>query len=79
MAAYGKTPTAFLRSDQAAVNLAAVMALRDAGANFATSFTRVPDVAAWMDGGQQAIDNPPAEVDQVLDEPPETEKAGVDS
>ena len=33
------------------------MALRDAGANFATSFTRVPDVAAWMDGGQQAIDN----------------------
>jgi len=79
MAAYGKTPTAFLRSDQAAVNLAAVMALRDAGANFATSFTRVPDVAAWMDGGQQAIDNPPAEVDQVLDAPPETEKAEVDS
>jgi hypothetical protein len=79
MAAYGKTPTAFLRSDQAAVNLAAVMALRDAGANFATSFIRIPDVAAWMDGGQQAIDNPPAEVDQVLDAPPETEKAEVDS
>lgn len=48
MSAYGKTPTAFLRSDQAAVNLAAVMALRDAGANFATNFTRVPEVAAWM-------------------------------
>ncbi|WP_238946948.1 hypothetical protein [Seongchinamella unica] len=52
MPAYGKTPTAFLRSDEAAVNLAAVMALRDAGANFATSFTRVPAVAEWLDGRQ---------------------------
>ena len=31
---YGKTPTAFLQSDEDAVNLAAVVALRDAGANF---------------------------------------------
>jgi hypothetical protein len=56
MPAYGKTPTAFLQSDQAAVNLAAVMALRDAGANFATSFARVPAVKAWMQqmrGGNQ--------------------------
>ncbi len=49
MAAYGKTPTAFLQSDEAAVNLAAVMALRDAGANFATSFTRVPQVQSFLD------------------------------
>lgn len=49
MSAYGKTPTAFLQSDEAAVNLAAVMALRDAGANFATSFTRVPQVQAFLD------------------------------
>lgn len=48
MTSYGKTPTAFLQSDQAAVNLAAVMALRDAGANFATSFSRVPAVQAWL-------------------------------
>jgi len=48
MTAYGKTPTAFLRSNQEAVNLAAVVALRDAGANFATSFTRVPDIQQWM-------------------------------
>jgi hypothetical protein len=48
MPAYGKTPTAFLQSDQSAVNLAAVMALRDAGANFATSFSRVPEVQAWL-------------------------------
>lgn len=50
MPAYGKTPTAFLRSDEAAVNLAAVMALRDAGANFAVTFKRVPEVAAWLAG-----------------------------
>ncbi len=49
MTAYGKTPTAFLQSDEAAVNLAAVVALRDAGAHFATSFPRVPEVAAWME------------------------------
>ncbi len=48
MTAYGKTPTAFLQSDEAAVNLAAVMALRDAGANFVVSFTRVPDVQQWL-------------------------------
>ena len=48
MTAYGKTPTAFLQSDQGAVNLAAVMALRDAGANFATNFTRVPAVQEWL-------------------------------
>ena len=53
MTAYGKTPTAFLRSDQAAVNLAAVVALRDAGANFATGFSKVPAVRDWLE--QRAI------------------------
>jgi hypothetical protein len=48
MSSYGKTPTAFLQSDEKAVNLAAVMALRDAGANFATNFTRVPAVQDWL-------------------------------
>ncbi len=48
MTAYGKTPTAFLQSDEAAVNLAAVVALRDAGANFAANFTRVPAVQEWL-------------------------------
>ena len=48
MSSYGKTPTAFLQSDKEAVNLAAVMALRDAGANFATSFTEVPEVQEWL-------------------------------
>jgi len=49
MTAYGKTPTAFLQSDTAAVNFAAVMALRDGGANFVTSFTRVPELSDWLD------------------------------
>ncbi len=48
MSSYGKTPTALLQSDQEAVNLAAVMALRDAGANFATHFTRIPAVKDWL-------------------------------
>jgi len=66
MTAYGKTPTAFLQSDEAAVNLAAVVALRDAGANFATNFTRVPQVRDWLKqrrdrlaGGEQPARNPP--------------------
>ena len=48
--AYGKTPTAFLQTDEEAVNLAAVVALRDAGAHFVTTFGATPDVAAWLDG-----------------------------
>ncbi|MEO0436843.1 MAG: hypothetical protein AAF098_08040 [Pseudomonadota bacterium] len=52
MTAYGKTPPAFLRSDEAAVNLAAVVALRDAGAHFITSFEKVPEVAQWLENQQ---------------------------
>ena len=48
--AYGKTPTAFLQTDEEAVNLAAVVALRDAGAHFVTSFGATPDVAVWLNG-----------------------------
>lgn len=49
MTAYGKTPTAFLQTDQEAVRLAGVVALRDAGAHFITSFPRVPEVAQWLE------------------------------
>jgi len=52
MTSYGKTPTAFLRSAEAAVNLAAVVALRDAGANFAVNFSTVPEVKQWLEGLQ---------------------------
>lgn len=54
MTAYGKTPTAFLQSDEAAVNLAAVVALRDAGAHFVTTFHKVPEVAQWLEELQTA-------------------------
>jgi hypothetical protein len=49
MTAYGKTPTAFLQSDEEAVRLAGVVALRDAGAHFVTSFQKVPEVAQWLE------------------------------
>ena len=52
--AYGKTHTAFMQSDIDAVNLAAVMALRDAGANFITSFLRVPGVMDWIENPEEA-------------------------
>ena len=54
LTAYGKTPTAFLQSDTEAVNEAAVMALRDAGANFITSFGRVPGVLEWVQNPEEA-------------------------
>lgn len=53
MTAYGKTPTAFLQSDTEAVRLAGVVALRDAGAHFITSFQKVPEVAQWLESLQQ--------------------------
>ena len=46
--AYGKTPTAFLQTDEEAVNLAAVVALRDAGAHFITTFGANLQVATWL-------------------------------
>ena len=39
-----------IRDSEEAVNLAAVVALRDAGAHFVTSFGATPDVAVWLDG-----------------------------
>jgi len=54
MTSYGKTPTAFLQSAEAAVNLAAVVALRDAGANFAMNFSRVPEVKQWLEALEAA-------------------------
>ena len=54
MTAYGKTPTAFLQSDKTAVNFAAVMALRDAGANFVLNFTRMPELSEWLESNLPA-------------------------
>lgn len=59
MPAYGKTPTALLKSSSDAINLAAVMALRDCGAAFVTGFSKVPEVAQWLDAsiGDAAPEN----------------------
>ncbi|MEM0954111.1 MAG: hypothetical protein AAGI24_08215 [Pseudomonadota bacterium] len=67
MTSYGKTPTAFLQTAEAAVNLAAVVALRDAGANFAMNFAQVPDVRTWMEGLAET-DMPPAMTTQETEE-----------
>lgn len=48
--AYGKTPMAFMKSREEALEQAAVVALRDAGANFTTSFSRLPKLRRWLDG-----------------------------
>ncbi|MDG0978528.1 MAG: hypothetical protein P8O79_02270 [Halieaceae bacterium] len=48
MTAYGKTPEAFMQSNQDAVGAAAIVALRDAGANFAVNFPKVPAVSEWL-------------------------------
>jgi hypothetical protein len=48
LTAYGKTPTGFMQSDEAALNQAVVVALRDAGANLSLNFARVPEVRAWL-------------------------------
>jgi hypothetical protein len=48
LTAYGKTPTGFMQSDEAALNQAFVVALRDAGANLSLNFARVPEVRAWL-------------------------------
>lgn len=48
LTAYGKTPSGFMQSDEAALNQAVVVALRDAGANLALNFANVPEVRAWL-------------------------------
>lgn len=48
MSAYGKTPSRFLTSDEEALNQAAVVALRDAGARLLLEFHRIPEVQALL-------------------------------
>ncbi len=83
--AYGKTPTAFLQTDEEAVNLAAVVALRDAGAHFATSFGATPDVAVWLDGiakrqasGAEVPGGSTESANQMTSNGAETEAAAVE-
>ncbi len=49
MSAYGKTPSAFLKSNEEAMNQAVIVALRDLGASLTTGFAKVPELKAWLD------------------------------
>ncbi|MFV8783802.1 hypothetical protein ACNKU7_15400 [Microbulbifer sp. SA54] len=53
--AYGKTPTAFLKSQEAALAQAINIALRDAGATLYTGFERVPELQALIANKQRAL------------------------
>lgn len=48
LTSYGKTPTESLRSAEAAINEAAVVALRDLASSFSLNFTEVPEVKDWL-------------------------------
>lgn len=48
LTSYGKTPTATFRSVEAAINDAAVVALRDLASSFSLSFSQVPEVRDWL-------------------------------
>lgn len=55
LTAYGKTPTAFLKSQEAALNEAMVIALRDLGAGIALRFAHVPEINQWLKIKHQAL------------------------
>lgn len=46
---YGKTPTAFLKSPQDAIEIATLIALRDVGSQLSIGFPRQPDIKIWLD------------------------------
>ncbi len=48
LTSYGKTPTATFLSVEAAINQAAVVALRDLASSFSLSFSEVPEVRDWL-------------------------------
>jgi len=48
MTGYGKTPSAFLRSQKQAINSAANIALRDIGTQLSIGFKRQPDISLWL-------------------------------
>lgn len=49
LTAYGKTPSAFMKSEESALNEALVVALRDAGAGLALRFAHVPEINSWLE------------------------------
>ena len=52
---YGKTPTAFLKSQQQAMDAAAGIALRDIGSQLSIGFARQPDIQTWLADRQKGL------------------------
>lgn len=48
LTSYGKTPTETFRTDEGAINDAAIVALRDLASSFSLSFAQVPEVRDWL-------------------------------
>ena len=57
MSSYGKTPTAFMKSKEEALNQAVVMAVRDIGARMSLTFQRVPEIRAWLEQHNKTMIN----------------------
>lgn len=55
MSSYGKTPTAFMKRNDTAMNEAIIASLRDAGANLSMTFTKVPEIRQWLEHRQQSM------------------------
>ncbi len=74
MTAYGKTPKTLVlgieggQSNEEAVNLAAIMSLRDAGANFVMTFRDAPPMASWLE--EMAEFSKKSQRDKFLSEKP---------
>lgn len=48
LSAYGKTPTAFFKSQETAMNESITIALRDFGASFSVKFQQIPEINQWL-------------------------------
>ncbi|WP_281556514.1 hypothetical protein [Thalassomonas sp. RHCl1] len=48
LTAYGKTPTAFMKSEENALNEAMIIALRDVGAGLSLKFSHIPEINSWL-------------------------------
>ena len=58
MPAYGKTPDSMMLSRKDAIEEAAIVALRDAGAKLLLDFYRIPSVYSWMERQQDTQETP---------------------
>lgn len=57
LTSYGKTPSAFLQSDEEAMNQAVIMSLRDAGISLSLKFENIPEIRRWLSNNTHT-DNP---------------------